>query len=49
MISYWINHWIALACSLVLGGIIGYLYREKELFDRKKGEIYGRKTGKRKV
>ena len=43
MVEYWINHWIGLAASLALGCIIGYLYREKTLFDHKKGEHNNRR------
>ena len=38
MMSYWINHWVAVIGSLILGCIIGYLYREKRLWDHKKGK-----------
>jgi len=48
VMAYWVNHWIGSIAALVLGCALGYLYREKELFDRKKGEFkHGDKTGRR--
>jgi hypothetical protein len=38
---YWINYWVGLMASLSLGSILGYLYREKTLFDHKKGKHVG--------
>jgi hypothetical protein len=38
MIDYWINYWVSAVCWLTLGGVVGYLYREKKLWDHKKGK-----------
>lgn len=38
--NIWINYWIGLASSFVVGACLGYLYREYELW-----RIYGRSLG----
>ena len=37
MAEYWINHWVGMVAVMIAGFALGYLYREKRLWDHKKG------------